>query len=66
MLPVRSVLNRAFRAMMAERDEKQRAELLDDLWAPEEAEEQAALARVAAFAEQAGQTIGGDDDGSAG
>lgn len=66
MLPVRSVLNRAYRAMMAERDEKQRAEMIDELWAPEESEVQAAHARLAEFAEQAGTAGGDDDDGAAG
>lgn len=50
--------------MMAERDEKQRAELIDELWAPEESEKLAVQARLAEFAEQAGMV--GGDDGSAG
>lgn len=66
MLPLRSILNRAYRLMMAERDEKQRAELVDELWALEPEEQEKVRARVAEFTERADQMVGGGDGGTAG
>lgn len=62
MLPLRSVLNRAYALLLADRDEKQRAEVIDDLWAAEEHEQAEALAKVAEFAERAGQRLENVDD----
>lgn len=67
MLPLRSVLNRAYALLLHERDEKQRAEVIDELWAPEADEEAQSLARVAAFADQVDEYIGEvSADGAAG
>ncbi len=57
MLPLRSLLNRAYARILQDRDEKQRAEVIDELWAPEADEEQQTLARVAAFADQVEQHV---------
>ena len=59
MLPLRSVLNRAYALLLTDRDEKQRTELTDELWAAEENEREETLARVAAFADQVEQAVAG-------
>jgi hypothetical protein len=72
VLPVRLVLNRAFRLALADRDEKERDEIIGELWAPEETEVEASRQRLAQFVDrvaavQAAATGGeGDTDGTAG
>lgn len=52
MLPLRSLLNRVYALLLHDKDEKGRAEVLADLWAPEPTDEAATMARLAAFADQ--------------
>lgn len=58
MLPLRSVLNRAYARLLQERDEKQRAEVIDELYAPEPDDEQDTIRRLAEFAMWAEQNGG--------